>query len=202
MCRTSSNNTKPVVIYIVGFLNPDSYTQYNPNAIPPDVVVIPVFPSGVASIHDRVMEIFFEVKGGTVHYGHKHSRFHGHSEVGRTFDKGKFPEWCATRPVHLIGHSFGGLTALALLQYLKLGNMFLGFQTSADWVSSVTAINSPLNGCLRVYSLGSHESLSPIARWGSIGFFISLVSNLCEYFDSKQTNAIYNFKIGTITHCV
>ena len=43
---------------------------------------------------DRAVELFYQIKGGTVDYGKQHSARHGHSRFGRTFP-GLFPEWDA-----------------------------------------------------------------------------------------------------------
>ena len=125
-----------VIVYCGGFLTPEGRVPYTALAIPPHATVIPVFPSGVASIHDRVMHIFYELKGGQVRYGKEHSAFHGHDDVGPMFDCGKYPMWDANHPISIVGHSFGGVTALALANYLADGDRFEGHCTSADWITS------------------------------------------------------------------
>lgn len=49
-----------------------------------DCWVIELYPSGVASLHDRACEIFYSLKGGTVDYGEEHAREHGHDRYGAT----------------------------------------------------------------------------------------------------------------------
>lgn len=130
--------------------------------------------------------------GGVVHYGVEHSRFHHHSEQGDTFAQGKYPEWSSEHPIHIIGHSFGGLTARTLHAYLADRDTFTGHTTNADWVISINTMNSPLNGCLLVYSLGANVGLSPVVEWGSPGFLIGILAHIFSYF---QLEYIHNFKL-------
>ncbi|KAJ0403482.1 hypothetical protein ATCC90586_003595 [Pythium insidiosum] len=41
---------------------------------------------------DRACELYAQIKGGTVDYGEKHAKTHGHKRLGRTFP-GLFPQW-------------------------------------------------------------------------------------------------------------
>ena len=157
--------SKVTVVYVGGFLVPKGRMPYNDDiSFPSNTNVIVVYPSGVSSIHDRVMQIFYELKGGMIHYGEAHSKFHGHSSTGSTFPDGKYPEWNQDNPIHIIGHSFGGPTVRALHYYLSLGNMFHGYSTNESWITSVTTVNSPLNGGLRVYSYGANLNSPSIVR--------------------------------------
>ena len=141
------------------------------------------------------MQIFYELKGGTVHYGHEHSAFHGHDEEGIAFEKGKLPDWDENHPVHLIGHSFGGVTARALHAYLDQGDRFKGHSTNSRWVISVNTISAPLNGSLMVYSLGANVGFAPVVRWGSPGFCIGILAHLLGFIDSAWIKAIHDFKL-------
>ena len=123
-----------------------------------------------SSVWDRAVELFYQIKGGTVDYGAAHASEHGHARFGRTFP-GLYPEWDCDHPVHLVGHSMGGLTARALVQMLSdngapsLGEEGLfgagdascageGFayirprhyHVDASWVRSVTTIACPHDG--------------------------------------------------------
>ena len=75
-------------------------------------------------------------------------------QLGDEIFPGLYPEWDENHPIHLIGHSFGGMTIRLLLHYLEK-QAFLGFQTSPEWVKSMTTINSPHNGTHLVYGLGT-----------------------------------------------
>lgn len=164
-----TTQSKITVIYIGGWLVPKGRQPYgNEVKCPDNINVISVYPSGACSIHDRVMQTFYEIKGGQVHFGKNHSQFHGHNETGKNFELGKYTEWDENHPVHLIGHSYGGVTARALHQYLADGLIEGAYKgaTSSSWVVSVTFVNSPLNGCIRVYTYGAHLSVPSIVRYG------------------------------------
>ena len=185
-----------VIIYIGGFLTNEELPHWFGRA-PKDFRIISVCPSGVASIHDRVMQVFYELKGGLVQFGKEHSDFHSHNEFGQYFERGLYEEWDEQHPVYLMGHSFGGLTALALHTYLSEKNRFSGgHETSDKWVKGICVINSPLCGCLTVYSLGMNLVNPPIVRPLSGGGIVGLLSNLFEYFDSKKLKSMYDFKLG------
>lgn len=188
--------TRVTIVYIGGFVNPNECLPFPSDIVPSDVNAIAVVPSGVSSIHDRVCQCFYELVGGTVNYGKEHSEFHGHNTLGTTFKVGKFPSWSADFPVHLVGHSFGGVTARALHAYLAKGDMFPGYNTSASWVTSVVCIASPINGCLNVYGLGASITMAPCVRWASGGCIIGWLAHFFEFCDSQTIRDFHNFKLG------
>lgn len=113
----------------------------------------------ISSNYDRAVELYYYIKGGTVDYGAAHAKEYGHSRYGRTF-KGVYPEWDSDHPIHLIGHSMGGLTSRALVDLLIDGNeeeqvyaaasqgdvLSSLFEGDKNWVHSVTTVGTPHNG--------------------------------------------------------
>jgi hypothetical protein len=189
---------KVTIVYIAGFLVPEGRMPAPINELSDDTTIIHVHPSGVCSLHDRVMHIFYELIGGTVHFGVEHSRAHGHSETGVTFATGKHPDWCAEQPIHLVGHSFGAITARVLHAYLAQGDRFPGYTTSDAWVISVVSMNGPLNGCLRVYGLGEDTRFAPLVRWASPGCCLSWLVQLVECIDVHHVRTLYPLQIGNL----
>ncbi len=83
--------------------------------------------SGVASIHDRVCELFYQLVGGQVDYGLEHSREHQHRRFGATHE-GILKRWDDQQPVHLVCHSYGGATVWAFLNtVVGLTSFFCSF---------------------------------------------------------------------------
>ncbi len=141
----------------------------------------------VSSLHDRVCELFFRLKGGRVDYGEAHSAQFGHDRFGQTF-AGEYPEWDEDHPIHLVGHSFGGCTALLLQHYLAEG-LFAGYggRTSSRWVLSITTISSPLRGTTATYILGaSPQSSGQVALFSpgtaSVVRFVAAGFCVCFFF--------------------
>lgn len=111
----------------------------------------------MSSAWDRACELYAQLTGTFVDYGKAHSEKHGHKQFGRNYEKPLFENWSAENKIHLIGHSFGGTTVRMLTHLLTYGApeevqasgsnvspLFKGGK--GDWVCSLTAICSPLNG--------------------------------------------------------
>ncbi|MBQ4267791.1 MAG: hypothetical protein IJB93_06320 [Clostridia bacterium] len=111
----------------------------------------------VSSAWDRACELYAQLTGTWVDYGKAHSEKCNHKQFGRKYDKPLIEEWSAENKIHLIGHSFGGTTIRMLAHLLTHGApeeveasganvspLFKGGH--GDWIASLTAICSPLNG--------------------------------------------------------
>jgi len=109
---------------------------------------------GIASSsHDRACESFAQLMGIQCDYGEEHARTHGHARFGVDYSgKGLLTVWDGQHPVHLVGHSFGGNTALALTAMIC--DDFWGVGSDASWVVSCVCIASPLAGCSLPFALG------------------------------------------------
>ena len=112
----------------------------------------------ISSNWDRAIEIYYQLKGGQIDYGYKHSEKYG--LIQKPSDKqyiGLYPEWDKNNPVHLVGHSMGGQTA-RMLQYLLETELFeddsgkineksdiLGLSRN-NWITSITSLATPHDG--------------------------------------------------------
>lgn len=117
---------------------------------------------GVASSdHDRACEAYAQIRGNDrVDYGAEHANRCGHTRYKKnrnaqgttTTSSPLTVPWSANAPIHVIGHSFGGNTALKLVELLQKD--YWGDGTSSEWIVSVTCICSPLRGCTFPFVLG------------------------------------------------
>ncbi|XP_050947170.1 uncharacterized protein LOC103488979 isoform X2 [Cucumis melo] len=147
----------------------------------------------LTSIHDRARELFYYLKGGKVDFGEEHSRVFGHSQFGRLYEQGEYPEWDEDHPIHIVGHSAGAQVA-RLLQQMLADKAFKGHDnTSENWVLSITAISGAFNGTTRTYLDGMQpedgETMKPISllqlcRVGVIAY---------EWLDIGWLKKYYNF---------
>lgn len=114
-----------------------------------------------SSVWDRTVEIYTQLKGGTVDYGKAHSEKHGHDRFSETYeglypDMGTIDENGNIRKVHLIAHSMGGQDCRLFTHLLNIGAPeeveATGDATSTlfkgknDWIASCTTISSPHDG--------------------------------------------------------
>lgn len=111
----------------------------------------------VSSAWDRACELYAQLTGSWVDYGKAHSERCHHKQFGRNYEKPLIESWSAENKIHLIGHSFGGTTIRMLAHLLTHGApeeieasgpnvspLFKGGH--GDWIASLTAICTPLNG--------------------------------------------------------
>jgi triacylglycerol lipase len=141
----------------------------------------------VASHWDRARELFYQIKGGDCDYGEEHAGAYRHARILPNWLKGKnplHPEWNAMSPIHLIGHSQGACT-IRMLQYLLAEREFEGYDTSADWIKSITTISGVNNGSTLAYAtLGSQDGHLPKAP---IMKFLKLVIATIWYLTPEGT---------------
>ncbi|XVF85030.1 hypothetical protein PTKIN_Ptkin17bG0085900 [Pterospermum kingtungense] len=105
----------------------------------------------LTSIYDRARELFSYLKGGRVDYGEEHSKACGHSQFGRIYEQGQYPEWDEDHPIHFVGHS-AGAQVVRVLQQMLADKAFKGYEnTSENWVLSITALSGAFNGTTRTY---------------------------------------------------
>lgn len=169
----------------------------------------------MGSVHERACQAFYRIVGGRIDYGAEHAeRFHcdRFGDVVSAEDA-LFPDWSATNPVHLVGHSLGGQTARILLQLLHEGAFEDHPGTSASWVLSLVAISSPMSGALATYALGAGARLlgqwdrqrsclpsrlprrwadagAPHVRWLSVGHCIGLAVHVLAWIESPLLSSL------------
>ncbi|KAE9033475.1 hypothetical protein PR003_g8749 [Phytophthora rubi] len=146
----------------------------------------------LSSDHDRACEAFYQLFGGRVDYGEQHSREAGHDRYGATFDAPLHPKWSASNPVHLVGHSFGGTTALELYQLVC--SDFFGVGSDYRWVVSLVSIAGPLTGSTVTHLFGLHEQhMVPYSLGHLIGAALGVWFKL--HTDWPVLRRVFDFKM-------
>lgn len=123
----------------------------------------------ISSNWDRACELYAQIKGGQVDYGHVHSKKFNHARWGETFD-GFYPEWDEKNPITLIGHSMGGQTIRMLEKLLQVGDVEERnctvredvkaesplFRGLGRWIENVVTISTPHKGSQLFDTFGSY----------------------------------------------
>ncbi|CAG8663594.1 1325_t:CDS:2 [Funneliformis mosseae] len=151
-----------------------------------------VFPGCGSSLHDRAVEIFYQIKGGRVDYGEEHSKKFGHSRYGREYS-GLYPEWSVSKPLHFLGHSLGGITIWKLQQLLDSDTFPAHLNPHPDMIRSLTTVSSPFKGSQGVYILGA--TTDGTVRPFSFGAWLGRFVHIYEYLDIKWLRMIYDFNV-------
>lgn len=136
-------------------------------------------PSPLGSIHDRAVELYYQIKGGQVDYGLQHSCQFCHNQLGETYE-GFMPQWSPDNPIVLIGKGYGATTAL-YLQHL-LSTNFFGQHTSGQMVKAVICLSAPHRGSTLPYLLGLEAGSKCIVSLLSLlQLFLSFIHIVCYF---------------------
>lgn len=112
------------IIFIGGFLIPKEWISYSLLNLPLNYNILSVYPSPISSIHDRVIEIFYELKGGLINYNKEHLKYYKHKNKN-SFINGKLLNWNENEPVYIIGHSYGNKHTLSFNKSLYFYSLSL-----------------------------------------------------------------------------
>jgi triacylglycerol lipase len=164
----------------------------------------------ISSNWDRVAEMYAQLVGGTVDYGHAHARRYGHARFGRTYP-GMLPQLGTPdgrgeiRKVNIISHSMGAQTARVLVELLAHGSdaeraacpagvcpperdgqqaslspLYAG--TAGSWVHSIGALSGANNGSTVAHII---EQLGPN----------EIVSAIVKLVNAFGADGLYDFKL-------
>ncbi|XP_057948346.1 uncharacterized protein LOC131144020 [Malania oleifera] len=146
-----------------------------------------------SSMHDRARELFYYLKGGQVDYGEEHSKAAGHSQFGRVYVQGHYPEWDEDHPVHFVGHS-AGAQVIRVLQQMLADKAFKGYEdTSENWVLSITSISGALNGSTRAYLDGMNPEDWRNMKPTSLLRLVRIGIAILDWLDVPWIKSFYNF---------
>ena len=128
----------------------------------------------ISSNWERAIEVYSQIKGGCIDYGEEHSKKYNiiQEPKGKCYP-GLYPEWDETHPIHIIGHSQGGLTARMLEHLLSLSieneKSDLLSQTHTNHIISVTTFSTPHNGTSLSFIMNNKfPSLQKISAYAGV----------------------------------
>ncbi|CAG8502771.1 527_t:CDS:2 [Racocetra persica] len=148
-------------------------------------------PNSFSSLHDRAVELYYQIKGGQVDYGRAHSRRFCHKQLGQTYE-GLVPDWSPENPIVLIGKGYGATTALHL-QHL-LSTNFFGQHTSGNMIKGVICWSAPHRGSTLPYYLGLEPGSKCIVNPISILQLLLSLIHLACYFSFLER--FFNFHLN------
>ncbi|CAM8885806.1 unnamed protein product [Rhodiola kirilowii] len=146
----------------------------------------------LTSIYDRARELFYYLKGGQVDYGEEHSKACGHSQFGRVYGQGHYPEWDEYHPIHFVGHS-AGAQVVRVLQQMLADKAFKGHDTNENWVLSITALSGAFNGTTRTYLDGMQPEDGKLVKPISLLQLCRLGVIIYDWLDIAWLKSYYNF---------
>ncbi|KAF8323288.1 hypothetical protein DL93DRAFT_2151564 [Clavulina sp. PMI_390] len=139
------------------------------------------------SAHDRACELFYSLRGGTVDYGEQHARENGHRRFGRSYKVGLYPSWSREHPLHLLGHSMGGVTIVKMMTLVSDG-----FFPDAhpDMIASINTVGSPHRGTQLAYYVAGTKGNSSRFGHGAPSNLVSRYIHLLSYFSPILPSAV------------
>ncbi|KAI4368479.1 hypothetical protein MLD38_017034 [Melastoma candidum] len=147
----------------------------------------------LTSIYDRARELFYYLKGGRVDFGEEHSSTCGHSQFGRVYERGHYPEWDEDHPIHFVGHS-AGAQVVRVLQQMLANKEFKGYEnTSENWVLSITSLSGAFNGTTRTYLDGMNPEDGRTMKAVCLLQLCRLGVVVYDWLDIPWLKAYYNF---------
>ncbi len=147
----------------------------------------------ISSAYDRACELAAQIKGAQVDYGAEHAAGAGHARFGRDYSgKGFVPNWSASNPVHLVGHSLGAQT-IRCLQHLLASDSW-GWGSDARWIASISAISGVLNGSTLTYFFGVDEQSGRLKPENGI-VPIALMLELFTTATGRFLEVLYDFDL-------
>lgn len=147
----------------------------------------------ISSAYDRACELAAQIRGAQVDYGADHAARAGHARFGRDFTgKGFVPDWSASNPVHLVGHSLGAQTIRCLQQLLASDAW--GWGSDARWVASISTISGVLNGSTLTYFFGVDEQSGRLKPENGI-VPIALMLELITTATGRFLETLYDFDL-------
>lgn len=146
-----------------------------------------------SSFHDRACELVAQIRGTKTDYGAAHASANNHNRYGQDFTgKGKYPQWSASNPIHLVGHSMGAGT-IRMAQYLLATN-YWGFGSNASWVKSISSISGVMNGSTLTYYLGCNKVTG--SANGIITSFLLAIINAFESLTGGLFDGVYDLDLS------
>ncbi len=144
----------------------------------------------ISSNWDRAIEAYTQIKGGCIDYGKQHSiEYNIIQDPADKCYEGIYPEWDNEHPIHIIGHSQGGMTA-RMLEYL-LESKIDGEESEllslkhSNYIKSITTFATPHNGTTLAFLVNNKfPSLQKMSAYA--GLLNNLIFKNYYNFDLDQ----------------